>query len=96
MFHFTGNQLNNTAVGEGTAQLLAGRTLTFATKPVAAFPLDNQILTSGALSTTGASARIFATGRTVSCSAALVDKVGNPPVFATMLPIFSTLRQSGQ
>ena len=96
VFGFSGTQLNNTGVGQGTANVLLGRTLTFVTKATAAFPEDKLILPSGAAATHGASARIFATGKTFVCSALLVDKTGNPPDSMTTLPIFSTLKQSGQ
>jgi hypothetical protein len=87
---------NNTGVGQGTANVLPGRTLTFVTKATAAFTHDEVILGSGAADTTGASARIFATGKTFVCSALLVAKTASPPDSMATLPIFSTLKQSGQ
>lgn len=96
VFNFSGTQLNNTGVGQGTANVLPGRTLTFVTKATAAFTHDEVILGSGAADTTGASARIFATGKTFVCSALLVAKTGSPPDSMATLPIFSTLKQSGQ
>jgi len=96
VFNFAGNQMNNTGGGQGTANVLPGTTWTFVTKAATAFPLDIQILPSAAPFTNGASARIFATGKTIVCSALLVDKTGNPPESMATLPIFSTLKQKGQ
>ena len=92
VFNEVGTLTNDVTGGEGWVSVAPGETYAVSTQATFGFDHDNVMNTQAVVQGSG---RIFATSKSVLCSAMIVDPVNWVPTSMVMLPVFRATKQGG-